>query len=166
MLAGSVAYSQLEPDWSFLDCLYFTFVTISTIGYGCLTPTSDASRKYTTYAISSVACGISTFSQRLLVIAGMFTLFFATCAVPFVSGALALVQRPLLNWGFATFRKVTSGPCLRFHGIHVENDSVGAPTSLHPSACNHHHHCFSSDMISCWTLRLLTSRFRCCLSPV
>ncbi len=46
MLVGSAAYSQLEPDWSFLDCLYFTFVTISTIGYGCLTPTSDASRKH------------------------------------------------------------------------------------------------------------------------
>ncbi len=75
---------------------------------------------------------MSSFTQRLLVYAGTFTLVFATSAVPFVSGALALVQRPLLNWGFANFRKVTSGPCLRFHGIHVEHNSVGAPTSLHP----------------------------------
>ena len=131
MLAGSVAYSQLEPDWSFLDCLYFTFVTISTIGYGCLTPTSDASRKYT--SDPSVGCDLSTFSQSLLVLAGTFTLLFATSAVPFVSGALAPVQRPLLNWGFTGFRKVTSGPCLRFHGIHVEHDSVGAPPSSHPT---------------------------------
>ena len=40
---GSLAFSVLE-DWEFLDSLYFTIATMTTVGYGDFVPTHDASK--------------------------------------------------------------------------------------------------------------------------
>ena len=47
MLAlGTVVYSVLE-GWSPLDALYFSTVTLATVGFGDLTPTTDPAKLFT-----------------------------------------------------------------------------------------------------------------------
>ena len=43
---GTVVYSVLE-HWSLLDSLYFSVVTLATVGYGDLTPTTDIAKLFT-----------------------------------------------------------------------------------------------------------------------
>ena len=55
---ATVAYTFLE-DWSLVDSLYFSTVAISTVGFGDLAPSSDASKLFT---ILYLAIGITTVS--------------------------------------------------------------------------------------------------------
>ena len=43
---GTVVYHVLE-GWSFLDSLYFSVVTLATVGFGDLTPTTDLAKMFT-----------------------------------------------------------------------------------------------------------------------
>ena len=43
---GTVAYHFLE-GWSFIDSLYFSVVTLATVGYGDLHPTTELARLFT-----------------------------------------------------------------------------------------------------------------------
>jgi voltage-gated potassium channel len=43
---GTVAYMLLE-GWSVVDALYFSVVTLATVGYGDLHPTTEAARLFT-----------------------------------------------------------------------------------------------------------------------
>lgn len=47
---GVLVYRLLE-DWSWVDSLYFSVVTLSTVGYGDLTPQSDAAKLFTVFYI-------------------------------------------------------------------------------------------------------------------
>jgi hypothetical protein len=59
MIIGTVAYRFLE-DWTWIQSFYFSVVTLSTVGYGDLSPTSDASRLFTaSYIIGGVAIALS-----------------------------------------------------------------------------------------------------------
>jgi hypothetical protein len=52
---GTVVYKFLE-GWTWIQSFYFSVATLSTVGYGDLHPTSDASRLFTAlYIISGVA---------------------------------------------------------------------------------------------------------------
>lgn len=54
ILAGTAFYSQAE-GWSIVDSLYFTVITLLTIGYGDLAPTSDGAKLFTVvYALIGV----------------------------------------------------------------------------------------------------------------
>jgi hypothetical protein len=57
LLLGTVFY-RLEEDWSWLDSLYFSVITLSTVGYGDLSPTTSASKLFTLFYI---LLGISVF---------------------------------------------------------------------------------------------------------
>jgi voltage-gated potassium channel Kch len=46
VLTGTIFYWRAE-DWTFVQSLYFSVVTLATVGYGDLTPTSDGTRIFT-----------------------------------------------------------------------------------------------------------------------
>lgn len=49
---GTVAYHFLE-DWSWVDSFYFSSVAVSTVGFGDLSPSTDASKLFTVLYIFS-----------------------------------------------------------------------------------------------------------------
>ncbi len=57
LLLGMVFY-RIEEGWSWLDSLYFRVITLSTVGYGDLSPTTAASKLFT---IVYIFLGISIF---------------------------------------------------------------------------------------------------------
>ncbi len=59
---GTEAYHQLE-GWSRLDALYFSTVTLTTIGYGDLAPKTDAGKLFT---VGFVLVGVSVFLYILI----------------------------------------------------------------------------------------------------
>jgi len=47
---GSTAYHYLE-GWSWVDSLYFSVITLTTIGYGDFSPVTDAGKLFTIFYI-------------------------------------------------------------------------------------------------------------------
>ena len=60
LIVGTVAYRLLE-DWSWVDSLYFSVVAVTTVGFGDLTPSTDASKLFTVVYILSGITIITTF---------------------------------------------------------------------------------------------------------
>ena len=48
LASGVLFYTQVE-HWSFIDALYFSVITIATIGYGDLAPTTTFSKVFTMF---------------------------------------------------------------------------------------------------------------------
>lgn len=46
LVIGTVAYHYLE-GWSWLDAFYFSFITLTTIGFGDFAPATDAGKVFT-----------------------------------------------------------------------------------------------------------------------
>jgi hypothetical protein len=57
VLFGSFFYNRVE-GWSWTDSFYFSVVTLTTVGYGDLAPTTDGSKIFTTIYI---VMGLSIF---------------------------------------------------------------------------------------------------------
>ena len=56
VLGGALVHLVLERNeeggrWTFVDCLYFVSMTMSTVGYGDLSPTSEGTRWWTVLMI-------------------------------------------------------------------------------------------------------------------
>ena len=47
---GTIAYRFIE-GWSWIDSLYFSVITLTTIGYGDFTPQTDAGKLFTIFYI-------------------------------------------------------------------------------------------------------------------
>ncbi len=63
---GTVAYHWFE-GWSWVDSLYFSAVTLTTVGYGDLSPTTDAAKLFTVlYIVSGVTVIVTYLNARLL----------------------------------------------------------------------------------------------------
>jgi|SRR6056300_512795 len=65
---GTLFYRVVE-GWSWIDCMYFSMVTLTTVGYGDLTPTSPLSKLFTMVYIM-IGLGIflvfvNTLSRRI-----------------------------------------------------------------------------------------------------
>jgi voltage-gated potassium channel len=59
---GTFAYHYLE-DWSWISSFYFTVCTLTTVGYGDLAPTSEASRLFTAlFALAGVTVAFTSFT--------------------------------------------------------------------------------------------------------
>ena len=46
VLTGTIVYWRFE-DWTIIQALYFSVVTLTTVGYGDLTPTSAGTQIFT-----------------------------------------------------------------------------------------------------------------------
>ena len=59
---GTLTYHELE-GWSYTDSMYFTSITLTTIGYGDLHPTTNTSKLFTVFfAFGGVAIMLFTFT--------------------------------------------------------------------------------------------------------
>lgn len=68
MVFGTLAYSALEK-WSYVDSFYFTGITLTTIGYGDLHPTTDASKIFTVFFAFG---GVGILAAALSVVASAY----------------------------------------------------------------------------------------------
>mmetsp|Transcript_446 Transcript_446/g.976 ORF Transcript_446/g.976 Transcript_446/m.976 type:complete len:340 (+) Transcript_446:239-1258(+) len=66
---GWIAYCAVFEKWSFTDATYFLMVTLTTVGYGDITPTTQASRLFTMFF---VIFGISIVAVALVEVANFF----------------------------------------------------------------------------------------------
>lgn len=62
---GTVGYRLLE-EWSWVDAFYFSAVAVTTVGFGDLAPSTDASKLFTVlYIFSGVAIITLFLNDRL-----------------------------------------------------------------------------------------------------
>jgi hypothetical protein len=61
MVIGTIAYRLLE-DWSWVDSVYFSVIAVTTVGFGDVTPSTDASKIFT---VAYVLTGISLVTAYL-----------------------------------------------------------------------------------------------------
>lgn len=67
LLFGSFVYHWLE-GWSYLDALYFCVISLATIGYGDLTPTTPLARAFTIiYVLNGIAILLALFYRIRIV---------------------------------------------------------------------------------------------------
>jgi voltage-gated potassium channel len=63
LLTGTVVYHLLE-GWSYLDSVYFCTITLATVGYGDLTPTTPEAKVFTIfYIINGVVILLALFDR-------------------------------------------------------------------------------------------------------
>lgn len=59
LIGANIFYVRIE-HWSVIDALYFSVMTMATVGYGDLTPTTDISKLFTiVYAFISIGTFVS-----------------------------------------------------------------------------------------------------------
>lgn len=69
---GTLSFHALEEEWTWIQSFYFTIVTLTTVGYGDLHPTTDDTRLFTaffillgvTIVVSSISFVGSGYLQR------------------------------------------------------------------------------------------------------
>ncbi len=65
LLTGSTIFYMFVEDWTCVDALYFSVITMTTVGYGDLTPTTDISKVFTIiYTFLSIGVFVS-FAAKL-----------------------------------------------------------------------------------------------------
>lgn len=70
LLFGTFAYHRLE-GWSYLDSLYFSVISLATVGYGDLTPTTPLARAFTIfYVLNGIGILVSVFDRIRFVRSG------------------------------------------------------------------------------------------------
>lgn len=63
LVSGTLFYNNIE-GWSIVDSAYFSVMTLTTIGYGDLHPTTDLSKLFTMfYAIVGIGVFVALITQ-------------------------------------------------------------------------------------------------------
>jgi len=63
LVSGTIFYNGVE-GWSVIDSLYFCVMTLTTIGYGDLHPTTDLSKVFTIiYSIAGIGSFVALVTQ-------------------------------------------------------------------------------------------------------
>jgi voltage-gated potassium channel len=63
LLSGTIFYRSVE-GWSWIDALYFSVTTISTVGFGDLAPRTDIGKLFTVvYIFVGVGVFVALFAQ-------------------------------------------------------------------------------------------------------
>lgn len=64
LLAGATLFYYREEGWSVIDSLYFSVMTMSTIGYGDFVPTTTLSKSFTIiFALLSIGIFVALMSK-------------------------------------------------------------------------------------------------------
>ncbi len=66
--SGTFVYHRLE-HWTWIQSLYFTVATLTTVGYGDIHPTSDSSRLFT---VVFILAGVGIAIAALSILAGAY----------------------------------------------------------------------------------------------
>nr|WP_275411560.1 potassium channel family protein [Shimia biformata] len=63
LLSGTIFYVRVE-GWTWIDALYFSAATMSTVGYGDLAPQTDIGKIFTViYIFMGIGVFVALFSQ-------------------------------------------------------------------------------------------------------
>ena len=65
LIAGTLVYPVLE-GWSFVDSLYFSVVTLATVGYGDIAPATDLGKLFTVLYILTGVGVLVVFASRVV----------------------------------------------------------------------------------------------------
>ena len=65
IIVATVTYRALE-GWNWVDSLYFSVVSVTTVGFGDLVPSSDASKLFTVFYVMSGIALIAAYLQAAL----------------------------------------------------------------------------------------------------
>lgn len=65
LFIGTIAYHNIE-GWNYLDSLYFSAATITTVGYGDFTPRTDIGKLFTIFYIF-IGVGIALYGLSIIV---------------------------------------------------------------------------------------------------
>ncbi len=63
MLTGTIFYWRFE-DWTIIEALYFSVVTLTTVGFGDFTPTSAGTQIFTIiYILTGIGVGVALLTS-------------------------------------------------------------------------------------------------------
>lgn len=65
VIGGGAMFYRFVESWSWVDSVYFTVITLTTVGYGDLNPTTTASKLFTVVLILVGLGVIVTFAERI-----------------------------------------------------------------------------------------------------
>ncbi|PIF06300.1 MAG: hypothetical protein CSA36_02090 [Draconibacterium sp.] len=69
LLTGSTIFYSSVEHWTILDAVYFSIMTMSTVGYGDLTPTTDLSKIFTiVYTCLSIGSFVSFTAKTVQIV--------------------------------------------------------------------------------------------------
>lgn len=69
LTAGTLVFHKLE-DWTWIESLYFSTASLTTVGYGDIAPSNDASRLFTVFylltGVGAVVASLGVIGDRYL----------------------------------------------------------------------------------------------------